>query len=152
MPEVGDRIQLVATKVSQAPRIGVVTDVRGRMITVRWPSGEQSLVVPALGTLTVLGREGAAPRRPKVRSRASRSAKAARPVRVSTTRKRTAGKSSAEELPVKKAVAKKAVAKATTKLTAKKADRKAPVRKTAKSSIAPKRASAKKKAARKRVR
>jgi hypothetical protein len=56
VPEIGDHVQLAAVRVDQAPRTGVVTAVRGAMITVRWPSGEQSVVVPAPGTLTVIGR------------------------------------------------------------------------------------------------
>src|SRR5207245_10605719 len=55
MVEVGDRVELAAAKVERRPRSGVVTAVRSRMITVRWNSGEQSTVVPASGTLSVLG-------------------------------------------------------------------------------------------------
>jgi Domain of unknown function (DUF1918) len=55
MVEVGDRVELAAAKVERRPRNGVVTAVRGRMLTVRWDSGEQSTVVPASGTLSVLG-------------------------------------------------------------------------------------------------
>jgi hypothetical protein len=76
MPEIGDQIQLAAAKVNQAPRTGVVTAVKGGMITVRWPSGEQSVVVPGPGTLTVIGQEGAAPRRSKPpKARAPKTAK-----------------------------------------------------------------------------
>src|SRR5687767_9206719 len=55
MVEVGDRVELASAKVERRPRSGVVTAVRGRMITVRWDTGEQSTVVPASGTLSVLG-------------------------------------------------------------------------------------------------
>jgi hypothetical protein len=65
VPEIGDQIQLVAVKVNQAPRTGVVTGVRGAMITVRWSSGEQSVVVPAPGTLTVIGRDAPEQAAPK---------------------------------------------------------------------------------------
>ena len=58
MPEVGDQIQVAGTKVDQVTRSGVVTDVLGRMITVQWATGDQSVFVPAPGTLTVLGRAG----------------------------------------------------------------------------------------------
>ncbi len=155
MPEVGDQIQLVATKVGQVARTGVVTEVRGRVITVRWPSGDQSLLVPGPGTLTVVGREGAPPSRPKVRGRPSRSAKAAKAAPASMTPKRTGRKpgrkrSSAEKVPARKAVATKAVAKATTKVTAKKAAQKA--RKAAKRPVPPKRATVPTKAASKRGR
>ncbi len=55
MVEVGHRVQLAPAKVGRRPRSGVVTAVRGQMITVRWDSGEQSTVVPASGTLSVQG-------------------------------------------------------------------------------------------------
>jgi hypothetical protein len=57
MVEVGDRVELASAKVERRPRSGVVTAVRGLMITVRWDTGEQSTVVPASGTLSVLGRK-----------------------------------------------------------------------------------------------
>ena len=52
MVKVGDRIRLASTK--GADRDGVVTAVTGSLIRVRWPSGEETTVVPAPGTLTVL--------------------------------------------------------------------------------------------------
>ncbi len=55
MVEVGHRVQLAPATVGRRPRSGVVTGVRGQMITVRWDSGEQSTVVPASGTLSVQG-------------------------------------------------------------------------------------------------
>ncbi len=58
MVEVGDRVELASAKVERRPRSGVVTAVRGLMITVRWDTGQQSTVVPASGTLSVLGRDG----------------------------------------------------------------------------------------------
>ena len=61
MPEIGDQIEVMGTKVDQAPRSGVVTDVRGRMLTVRWATGDETVFVPASGTLTVARR--AAPNR-----------------------------------------------------------------------------------------
>jgi uncharacterized protein DUF1918 len=82
MPEIGDQIQLVAVKVQQAPRTGVVTAVRGGMLTVRWSSGEQSVVVPAPGTLTIIGRAAAEKTTPKAAkaktAKSARSKKAAR--------------------------------------------------------------------------
>jgi hypothetical protein len=57
MVEVGDRVELASAKVERRPRSGVVTAVRGLMITVRWDTGQQSTVVPASGTLSVLGRK-----------------------------------------------------------------------------------------------
>jgi hypothetical protein len=38
----------------------VVTAVDGRMITVRWDTGGESVFVPSAGSLRVTGHEGAA--------------------------------------------------------------------------------------------
>jgi hypothetical protein len=52
MVKVGDRIRLSSGK--GPDREGVVTAVTGPMVRVRWPLGEETTVVPAPGTLTVL--------------------------------------------------------------------------------------------------
>jgi hypothetical protein len=57
MVKVGDRIGLSSTK--GADRNGVVTAVTGSLLRVRWPSGEETTVAPAPGTLTVLAAAGA---------------------------------------------------------------------------------------------
>ena len=54
MVEVGDEIELSTKKVGQAPRTGTVVAVRERLVTVRWPTGEQSTLVPSPGTLSVV--------------------------------------------------------------------------------------------------
>jgi hypothetical protein len=54
MVSVGDRIRLALNK--GANREGVVTGVTGSMLRVRWSSGEETSLIPAPGTLTVLGR------------------------------------------------------------------------------------------------
>jgi Domain of unknown function (DUF1918) len=162
VPEVGDQIQVTGAKVDQVPRSGVVTDVRGRMLTVQWATGDQSVFVPAPGTLTVLGRADARRPRTNVSARTSRSARGAIPVRPSTTKKKTARKAAVRKT-AKKGVAKKAARNTAVRKTAKKTARKAAVRKTAKKGVAkkaarkaPVRKTAKKgvakKAARKRVR
>ena len=56
MVKVGDRIRLSSGK--GPDREGVVTAVTGSMVRVRWPSGEETTVVPAPGTLTVLASSG----------------------------------------------------------------------------------------------
>jgi hypothetical protein len=71
--------------VDQAPRSGVVTDVRGRMLTVRWATGDQTVFVPAPGTLTVLRRADATRRTTSASAPASRSARGAVGARPSTT-------------------------------------------------------------------
>ncbi len=65
MVEIGDRVQLASRKVGQEPRTGVVTEVTGRAITVRWSSGQESRLVPGPGALTVVGRRTVAPRAKK---------------------------------------------------------------------------------------
>jgi hypothetical protein len=54
--KVGDRIVLEAEKVGQAPRRGVIIDLRDPLIRVRWDSGEESTIVPSSGAMTVLAR------------------------------------------------------------------------------------------------
>jgi hypothetical protein len=54
MVEVGDEIELSTKKVGQAPRAGTVIAVRELLVTVRWPTGEQSTLVPSPGTLSVV--------------------------------------------------------------------------------------------------
>lgn len=56
MVKVGDRIRLSSGK--GPDREGVVTAVTGAMVRVRWPAGEETTVVPAPGTLTVLASLG----------------------------------------------------------------------------------------------
>ncbi len=52
MVEVGDQIRLSSMK--GRDREGVVTAVTGPLVRVRWSPGEETTVVPAPGTLTVL--------------------------------------------------------------------------------------------------
>ena len=52
MVKVGDRVRLSSTK--GPDRDGVVTAVTGSLLRVRWPSEEETTVIPAPGTLTVL--------------------------------------------------------------------------------------------------
>jgi hypothetical protein len=52
--EVSDRVLVESEKVGSATRGGVVTAVDGRMITVRWDSGGESVFVPSAGSLTVV--------------------------------------------------------------------------------------------------
>jgi hypothetical protein len=59
MVKVGDKVLVESEKVGSATRSGVVTEVDGRMITVRWESGTQSVFVPSAGSLKVVGHEPA---------------------------------------------------------------------------------------------
>ena len=57
MVDVGDRVRVESEKVGAVTRRGVVTDVDGRLITVRWDSGSTSTFVPSAGCLQVTGHE-----------------------------------------------------------------------------------------------
>ena len=111
VPAVGDEIQVVGTKVDRVPRTGVVIEVRGRLVTVQWVTGEQSVFVPAPGTVTVIGHSDA--RRP-------RRARGAVPSRSSKKKQQPARKASV---------------RATRKSVAKTTGRKAPARKAARSAV-----------------
>ena len=52
MVEVGDRIRLSSMK--GPDREGLVTAVTGSLVRVRWPSGNETTIAPAPGTLSVL--------------------------------------------------------------------------------------------------
>ena len=61
MVEVGDRIRLSSMK--GPGREGLVTAVTGSLLRVRWLSGEETLVAPAPGTLSVLAAGMAVPQK-----------------------------------------------------------------------------------------
>lgn len=56
MAEVGDRVAVVS---KGAPRLGVVTGVDGRMVRIRWDTGEETTLHPAAGSLRVVTRASA---------------------------------------------------------------------------------------------
>ena len=60
MVEVGDRVLVDSEKVGSVTRSGVVIDVDGRLITVRWDDGSQSVFVPSAGSLQVTSHESPA--------------------------------------------------------------------------------------------
>jgi len=92
MVKVGDRIRLLAGKVPD--REGVVTALTGSMVRVRWPSGEETTVIPAPGTLTVLVSPGdqapAARRQRAAPKRAAGKKTAARKTAAKTAAPKTA--------------------------------------------------------------
>lgn len=53
MANVGDHVVVESEKVGTPPRRGVVTGVSGRMLTVRWESGEETSFLPSAGSLRV---------------------------------------------------------------------------------------------------
>lgn len=64
MAVVGDRVQIPSKRVGQTPREGVVTGVSGALLRVAWSGGEESTIMPSMGSLVVVGRArgGAGPR------------------------------------------------------------------------------------------
>jgi hypothetical protein len=54
MVDVGNRVQIESEKVGSVTRTGTVTRVDGRMITVRWDSGGESVFIPSAGCLQVI--------------------------------------------------------------------------------------------------
>lgn len=57
MVSVGDHVQIESEKVGSVTRTGTVTGIDGRMITVRWDTGGESVFVPSAGCLQVIGHE-----------------------------------------------------------------------------------------------
>jgi hypothetical protein len=53
--KVGDSVEAATRKIGQTPRTGVVTAVNGALITVRWDSGDETSLIPAAGSLSVVG-------------------------------------------------------------------------------------------------
>jgi hypothetical protein len=50
-------VQVSSGKVGEASRDGVVTGVTGSLLRVRWSTGEESTVVPSMGSLAVVGKQ-----------------------------------------------------------------------------------------------
>jgi hypothetical protein len=57
MVEVGDRIVVESEKVGESARTGMVTGVVGSLIKIKWDDGSETSMVPAAGSLRVVGRE-----------------------------------------------------------------------------------------------
>jgi hypothetical protein len=60
MVKVGDSVEVATRKIGQTPRTGTVTAVRGALITVRWDAGDETSLIPAAGSLGLVGAAGAA--------------------------------------------------------------------------------------------
>jgi hypothetical protein len=56
MPEVGDHVQVPSRKVGQVPRDGVVMATSGTLLRVRWVDGEESSIMPSMGSVVALGK------------------------------------------------------------------------------------------------
>lgn len=103
MVKVGDSVQAATRKIGQTPRTGRVTEVRGALITVRWDSGDETSLIPAAGSLTVVG-----PARSAATKKSSPKPAARRTPAAETTPERSAAKNPAAKRATKGAAAKKA--------------------------------------------
>jgi len=56
MASVGDRVRVSSTKVGQVPRDGIVMAVSGRLLRVKWSTGEESSLIPGAGSLAIIGK------------------------------------------------------------------------------------------------
>ena len=114
MAAVGDRVQVPSKRVGQPPRDGVVTGVSGGLLRVTWSGGEESTIMPSMGSLFVVG---------TVRSRA----KKAEPTRKAASKKAASKKTlkKAAKAVTRKTATKKSIAKTTKKTATKKSAKKA---------------------------
>jgi hypothetical protein len=62
MVAVGARIEVESEKVGVEPRCGVVVDVEGQLVRVRWDDGPETSFVPAAGSMRVVDPDAAEPR------------------------------------------------------------------------------------------
>ena len=97
MLKVGYRIRLSSGK--GPDREGVVMAVMGSMLRVRWPSEEETTVIPAPGTLTVLSSsdDQAAPAVPPARPAAKKPAAKKPPAKKPPAKKPAAKKPTAQK-------------------------------------------------------
>jgi DNA-binding protein HU-beta len=149
MVKVGDVVETATRKIGQTPRTGTVTAISGMLITVRWESGEQTSLIPASGSLAVVGTGrsdiGAArasgPRAPSVMPRTARTIGRSA-TRAAAPRKEPAKKALAKKAPAKKAPLKKTTSKNTSAKSA--PAKKAPLKKTTSKNTSAKKAPVKK--------
>jgi hypothetical protein len=53
MVDKGDRVIVESEKVGLEPRSGVVTDVHGPTVRVRWDDGHETTFIPAAGAMQI---------------------------------------------------------------------------------------------------
>ena len=58
MVNVGDRIEIESERVGQPPRPGLVTGLKGHLITIRWEDGHESSLMPQAGSLRIVAASG----------------------------------------------------------------------------------------------
>jgi len=95
MASVGDTVRVLPNKAGQPPREGIVTEMSGSLLRIRWSTGEETSFVPGAGCVIVVGRATA-------RSLSAMGAKS--PKRASARSKKAQG--SARSITSKKAAPK----------------------------------------------
>jgi len=82
MASIGDRVLVPTRKIGAAPREGVVTGVTGSLLRVRWSTGEESTILPSMGSIEVIGKT----RSPTAKKAAKLAAKPTKPSKVSAVK------------------------------------------------------------------
>jgi Domain of unknown function (DUF1918) len=116
MASVGDRVHVASRKLGQPAREGVVTGLSGRLVRVRWSTGEESTIVPGTGSVSIGGKPKFSLGRNSQSAKKTASAK-----RVPTSKAQASKKSSVaskKKSPAKRVAAAKTVKKAPAKKTA----------------------------------
>jgi hypothetical protein len=75
MPVVGDRVRVRSRKIGQVVREGVVTQVLGHLLRVKWSTGGETTFTPGPGSLTVVGRNKVRPSKKAPNKKAAASTK-----------------------------------------------------------------------------
>jgi hypothetical protein len=96
MVKVGDSVEAATRKIGQTARTGLVTAVRGALITVRWDSGDETSLIPAAGSLRVVGGAGAEDRKKSSPKPAARETPASRTKWEQAAAKKTGTKKAAK--------------------------------------------------------
>lgn len=137
MATVGERVHVASRKLGQPPREGVVTAVSGRLLRVKWSTGEESTIIPGAGSVSIGGKPKVSTRtRPPISAaKVTRSAKSAKVAKVTKTAKVT--KIAKKAVPAKRVVAARKAAPAKKAVPAKKAPAKRAVAKKAPAKRAP---------------
>jgi hypothetical protein len=107
MPTIGDRVRLASTKVGQAPRDGVVTGVNGALLHIKWSTGETSLLMPASGSIAIVGKARKGSGKKAVKRSTKKQATAKRVLSPKAAKSTTKKQATAKRVLSPKRVAKK---------------------------------------------
>jgi hypothetical protein len=104
MADVGDRVEV---RSKSGTRLGVVVGLSGTLVTVRWDTGGQTMVIPAPGVMSVIGR-GRAPAKKRPPAKKAPAKKKAPPKKAPAKKKAAAKKSGGKKAGAAKKKSKKA--------------------------------------------